>query len=377
MSLFAVLPAQAQSAGPVQQYEYEFNPHFFIQAQGGAQYTLGELKFTDLLSPNVQVGVGYEFNPWLAARLSVDFWQSKAGYKRDTNRSYSWKWNYVAPSVDAMIDLTNLFGGFNPERKISFGAIAGIGANIVFDKKEAEDVRKDVLATYIIPGTNQDLIMPYYNETGPFLAVRMGAYLDWHITDNLALGLEFQSNVLSDKYNSKKASPERNADWYFNGLVGLKYCFGKTYEKIAKEQLIPVSQAQNYASCPDPVEKIVEKVVEKPVPVEVPTLYEEIYYEINKDKVSNAEKYKLNRVIDFLKKYPDAKITIDGHADKATGTADYNQKISQRRADNVVKALKDAGISESRITVTAHGDKDNMYSGSDMKLNRVTVCVAK
>ena len=93
MSLFAVLPAQAQSAGPVQQYEYEFNPHFFIQAQGGAQYTLGELKFTDLLSPNVQVGVGYEFNPWLAARLSVDFWQSKAGYKRDTNRSYSWKWN--------------------------------------------------------------------------------------------------------------------------------------------------------------------------------------------------------------------------------------------------------------------------------------------
>jgi len=375
MSLCAVLPIQAQkSAGP--QYDYDFNPHWFIQGQIGGQYTLGELKFADLLSPNAQIAVGYEFNPWLAARLSFDLWQSKAGYKRDSNNTYKWKWNYVAPSVDAMFDFTTLIGGYNPERKISAGAIAGLGMNVVFGKDEAKDARNAIIASYPA-GTNQDLIVPYYDEKGPFFAFRLGAYCDWNITDNLALGLELQSNVTSDKYNSKKASPERNADWYFNALVGVKYCFGQTYDKKVKEQMIPVSEANNYAKCPDPVEKIVEKVVEKPVEVVVPSLYEEIYYEINKDKVSAGEKYKLRRIIDFMNENPKAKIEIAGHADKATGTADYNMKISQRRADNVAKALKDAGIDESRIKVSYHGSNDNIYQGADMKYNRVTICEAK
>lgn len=377
MSLCAVLPVQAQkSAGPIQQYEYEFNPHFFVQGQIGGQYTLGELKFTDLLSPNVQLGGGYEFNPWLAARLSFNLWQSKAGFKLDSNNTYKWKWSYMAPSIDAMFDLTNLIGGFNPERKISAGALAGIGLNVVFNKDEAETARNQIIAAYPLIA-DPSVVVPYYDEKGPFLAFRFGAFVDWNITDNLALGLEFQSNFLSDKYNGKKASPDRNADWYFNGLAGVKYCFGQTYEKRVKEQLIPISEAHDYVPCPEPVEKIVEKIVEKPVDVIVPTLYEEIYYEINKDKVSASEKYKLRRIIDFLKENPNAKIEIAGHADKATGTSAYNMKISQRRADNVAKALKDAGIDESRIQVSYHGSNDNIYQGADMKYNRVTICEAK
>ena len=35
--------------------EYTFNKHWFLDLQGGAQYTLGEAKFGDLLSPNVQL----------------------------------------------------------------------------------------------------------------------------------------------------------------------------------------------------------------------------------------------------------------------------------------------------------------------------------
>ena len=39
-----------------------FTPHWYAQAQVGGQYTLGEIGFGKLLSPNVQVGVGYNFN---------------------------------------------------------------------------------------------------------------------------------------------------------------------------------------------------------------------------------------------------------------------------------------------------------------------------
>ena len=65
------LQASAQEAGDT----VTFNPHWFVSAHGGVQYTLGEAKFGDLLSPTVQVAAGYRFNPWLSARLSVGAWQ--------------------------------------------------------------------------------------------------------------------------------------------------------------------------------------------------------------------------------------------------------------------------------------------------------------
>ena len=39
-----------------------FTPHWYAQAQIGGQYTLGEIGFGKLLSPNAQVGIGYNFN---------------------------------------------------------------------------------------------------------------------------------------------------------------------------------------------------------------------------------------------------------------------------------------------------------------------------
>ena len=49
--------------------EYTFNKHWFLDLQGGAQYTLGEAKFGDLLSPNVQLGLGYQLSPVFSMRL--------------------------------------------------------------------------------------------------------------------------------------------------------------------------------------------------------------------------------------------------------------------------------------------------------------------
>ena len=48
---------------------YTFQKHWFLDLQGGAQYTLGEAKFGDLISPNVQLGLGYQFNPVFGMRL--------------------------------------------------------------------------------------------------------------------------------------------------------------------------------------------------------------------------------------------------------------------------------------------------------------------
>ena len=75
LMLAGTLSVSAQEA----KIEYVHNPYWYIQLQGGAQYTLGETDFKDLISPNVQVSLGRQFSPIFGARLSVNAWQSRAG----------------------------------------------------------------------------------------------------------------------------------------------------------------------------------------------------------------------------------------------------------------------------------------------------------
>ena len=61
-----------------------FTPHWYAQAQIGGQYTLGEIGFGKLLSPNAQVGIGYNFNKVVGARfecMAEQGW-SERGWQR-------------------------------------------------------------------------------------------------------------------------------------------------------------------------------------------------------------------------------------------------------------------------------------------------------
>lgn len=128
-ALCAAFMANAQSAA--EETEYVFQPHWYIQGQVGMQETLGETSFGRLTSFNAQIGAGYRFNPIFGARLVLNGLNSKGSITVDGNRS-DWKWNYIAPTVNATMDLTNLIGGYNPERLVSAGLFAGIGANIAW-----------------------------------------------------------------------------------------------------------------------------------------------------------------------------------------------------------------------------------------------------
>lgn len=386
MSVCAVLPTKAQNAGS-QKYDYDFNPHWFIQLQGGGQYTLGEIELKKLLSPNVQLSLGYEFTPVVAARLSVDAWQSKAGIAGkwadlgNVGQELKWKWNYVAPSIDVMFDMTNFLGGFNPERKLSVSVFGGIGANFPFANDEAKDADAELKTRYGRTDTQLQLLWEGPFEEGPLGEkgwsglVRFGGDFDYHLNDNWSIGLEANANIVNDHYNSKKAA---NADWYFNILGGVKYCFGQTYSKRPASDplaaaLAAVAAAQNVAP-QQPVERIIEKTIEK----EVPYLYEEIYFTINKYNINKSEEYKVRHIADFLKQNPDAKVSITGHADSNTGTKSINQTLSEKRAAEVAKVLTEQyGISSSRISTDAKGDTANFYSGSNYELNRVCVCIGK
>lgn len=64
-----------------------------------------------------------------------------------------------------------------------------------------------------------------------------------------------------------------------------------------------------------------------------------IYFEINSDKVSSNQQVNLWRISQWIKKHPDTKIDITGYADMGTGSARFNEQLSQLRAQAVYDEL--------------------------------------
>lgn len=360
------LTAGAQEAQEV--VSYTFNPHWFVQGQFGGQETLGEGAFGRLAAPNAQLAVGYKFNPYIGARIAVNSWRSR-GISEINGDTYKWKWNYVAPTANVMFDMTNILGGYDPNRLVDVNLFGGIGVNIGYKNDEANNIN----AAFMKDNYNIPMLGLLWNGTKARFLGQFGVDVNFNVSKHVAVGVELQANVLPDGYNSKKAG---NADWYFNGLVGVRYTFGKKSTKVVT--VIPAPE-------PVIVEKIVERIVEVPVQV-VDTVYvnpepapyrTDIFFTISNYRISKVEMAKVYGLVNYLNEHPNAKVVITGYADKGTGTRAINLRLSNQRAQTVANTLiKDFGIAKDRITVKSMGEAEDQPYSEPVK-NRVAICIAE
>lgn len=72
----------------------------------------------------------------------------------------------------------------------------------------------------------------------------------------------------------------------------------------------------------------------------------------------------LARQAEWLKKYPNVSVTIEGHCDER-GTREYNLALGDRRANAAKNYLVSAGISASRLSVISYGKERPAATGSD------------
>lgn len=351
--------------------EYQFKKHAFLNLQGGAQYTLGEAKFDKLLSPNVQLGLGYQFSPVFALRLQANGWQSKGGWNgyelARTGNPYTadYKFNYVAPGLDLMFNLSNLFCGWNPNRVFNVTAFLGGGANIAWKNDEVNAIAKTLknLDNYQLQNLWDGTKVQPYGRGGVELAFRLG--------DAVSFLVEGNANILSDKYNSKKAD---NPDWYFNALAGFRINLGKTYKKVEAPapEPAPVQEYVEPTPAPAPVPEVKEEVVEK----KVEPFRRDVFFLINSAKIRNSEAGKIQEMVDYLNANPNAKVSVTGYADAGTGNNRINDRLARLRAQIVVKTLKvKYNIAADRIISDSKGARVQPFAQN--KKNRVTICIAE
>lgn len=72
----------------------------------------------------------------------------------------------------------------------------------------------------------------------------------------------------------------------------------------------------------------------------------------------------LDSQVDWLQRYPNVTITIEGHCDER-GTREYNLALGDRRANAAKNYLAARGIAPSRIRVISYGKERPVALGSD------------
>ena len=102
---------------------------------------------------------------------------------------------------------------------------------------------------------------------------------------------------------------------------------------------------------PPPPKPVKAKLVGKKI-----VINEKVMFDYNKATIKVESNDLLNEVADIIKKYPTLKkIAIEGHTD-GDGSAKYNKKLSQKRADSVKKFLVAAGVEGERLEATGYGE---------------------
>ncbi|MFT7558456.1 MAG: outer membrane protein OmpA-like peptidoglycan-associated protein [Flavobacteriales bacterium] len=82
----------------------------------------------------------------------------------------------------------------------------------------------------------------------------------------------------------------------------------------------------------------------------------QVYFNTGQDTLSLEDKSNLESLSDFLKDNDELHITIDGHADPR-GTDEYNNLLSQERANSVASTLIEQGIDGERIAAKGYGSR--------------------
>ena len=101
-----------------------------------------------------------------------------------------------------------------------------------------------------------------------------------------------------------------------------------------------------------------QQVKAPPSPQVIDKMTLQVFFDFNKNILTEADLKELPKAVAFVKKYPGAKIRLDGYTD-SIGTDAYNMKLSERRAMAVKDYLiKEAGVDSSKITVVGHGEAD-------------------
>lgn len=170
-----------------------------------------------------------------------------------------------------------------------------------------------------------------------------------------------QGELLNKIGSTRQGLPEVNREAYMDG-ANVCQAVAATQVNVDKEALLANAKPLSIAPKPMPaVEKPKDIIVlsDKVVP--------DVEFETNSAKIKPVSYPVLDNAIKTLITWGDSGVEVAGHTDKRdTSKADYNQKLSEKRAKSVSDYLVEHGIDANRLTAKGYGF-DNPVAENDPK----------
>lgn len=154
---------------------------------------------------------------------------------------------------------------------------------------------------------------------------------------------------------ARAAGKDRECPEDFKAVENLVNKAFETYRSCRTKEAIEMAKdAINKARalCPGKPKPVAQKPPEKVI--DRMTL--RVNFDLDKSDIRESEIAELQKAVKFIKKYPGAKVRLEGHTCNIA-TDEYNQALSERRAEAVKKYLVQEGAAEeSKISTIGYGE---------------------
>ena len=360
--------------------------------------------------------LGKWFGDKVGGRIAFEGGQLKPTFK---NAKLETKEGFVLGRVDLLLNLTNCFREYTPDRVYDLSPYIGIGGAHAFNAENRPDKAtgsssfvfggglmnsfrlSNNLSAYINLGMNiVDAKFDGYKNARSFNGIASGS-IGLVINFGKSTRREYSSPPPDEEYQSRQAQwQRRQSQTNSRPVTSNRSAFEPEYESEFVSEYVPQPEPRREVyrePQPDPQSEI--RVEPQPEPrseiilepqaqpqqkaqpqpqrkaqpaAKAKPFRENVFFRFEKSVVDPGQNKRIESAANFLKANPKAKLTIVGYADKKTGSAKFNMALSEQRAKSVAKVLVDKyKIKSNRLNVQWKGDKVQPYKTN--ALNRVVI----
>lgn len=370
--LIGVGTSQAQTAEQPYNFSVDFGMHSYNGDLGNELLEFSESDFT------YGIGLAAYLNPMFDVSLKAKL--MKLDRTNGPNDAKVSQRNTSFSTDNLNLNLMLRWKMLGSETDLNPYLTAGVGANFLQYQSGIREEENDI-----------------------YMGVPFGAGFNFEVNDNLVLNFEaiynrtFEDGIDSYPVPSDEAVFDASAtsdidgvdhDDFMTTTIGVTWNFGGEDQMSMEERLLRQSmenleaaqgtneeasatldQAQQLndetLAALEELRNAIDQMPEESedLKAEMVRIVNNVQFAFDKSEIIEPAHDELNSLANILQTYPKLTIDIAARADER-GSEDYNEKLSQRRAEAVRDYLVEQGVDASRISTRALGENDPLMSGN-------------
>ena len=203
------------------------------------------------------------------------------------------------------------------------------------------------------------LPMPLFNELNPVITIS-GRVFDTETQEPLDAVVSYET---LDGKEVGKVQTDPTTGEYTIALPA-----GQEYQYIAKVKgYLPISENVDLTNQKES-KSFINDMIMAPVKEKAEIVLNNVFFAFDSYDLLESSKSELNRMVEVMKDNSQIEVVIIGHTD-STGPEEYNQMLSEKRAQSVVNYLTNNGIKKERLEYLGKGESEPAYP-NDTRENR-------